>query len=69
VAAADKVASRWTLRGTHSGRLFGIAATGRRVALSGITISRVASNQIQEEWMLWDQLSLVQQVGPAVPVG
>jgi hypothetical protein len=39
------------------------------VALSGITISRVASNQIQEEWMLWDQLSLVQQVGPAVPVG
>ena len=32
-------------------------------------VAAAGSNQIQEEWMLWDQLSLVQQVGPAVPVG
>ncbi len=68
LAEADKVTSRWTIQGTHTGHLFGSAATGRRVAVSGITISRVAANLIQEEWMLWDQLSLVQQVGPASPI-
>lgn len=69
LADGNKVASRWTLRGTHSGNLFGFAATGRPVEVSGITVSSLAANLIQEEWMLWDQMSLVQQIGAGPPVG
>ena len=36
LADGNKVTSRWTLRGTHSGNLFGFAATRRPVAVSGI---------------------------------
>ena len=42
LADGDEVVVRWTLRGTHDGELRGgIPATGRRVEVSGITISRI----------------------------
>src|ERR1043165_1613008 len=39
-ADGDYVASRFTVRGTHDGELFGAAPTKRQVVLTGITISR-----------------------------
>ncbi len=36
VAEDDKVVSRWTLRGTHQGEFFGVAASGERVEMRGI---------------------------------
>lgn len=41
VSETDRVASRWTLRGTYR---------GRPVALRGITISRFADGRIVEDW-------------------
>lgn len=62
----DRVVSRWTGRGTHTGDLLGLPASGNRASFTGISVDRVAGGQIQEEWQLWEQLSLLQQVG-AVP--
>ena len=62
-AAGDYVASRFTVRGTHDGELFGAAPTNRHVVLSGITISRCQEGRIAEEWELVDVAGLLQQIG------
>ena len=62
----DKVATRWTGRGTHDGELLGIAPTGKQVTVSGITFSRLENGKVVEEWTNWDTLGMLQQLG-AVP--
>jgi steroid delta-isomerase-like uncharacterized protein len=63
IAEEDKVAYRWTYRGTHQGELMGIAPTGREVTITGITINRVSGDRIEEEWNNFDQLGMLQQLG------
>lgn len=59
----DRVATRWTCRGTHLGPLMGIPATGKRVAFRGISIDCVKHGNITEHWVQHDQMSLMQQLG------
>jgi steroid delta-isomerase-like uncharacterized protein len=66
VAEGDKVATRWTARGTHDGDLLGIAPTGKQATVSGMTIDRFSGGKIVESWDNWDALGLMQQIG-AVP--
>jgi ubiquinone/menaquinone biosynthesis C-methylase UbiE/predicted ester cyclase len=54
VSEGDRVASRWTLRGTHR---------GRTVELRGIVISRFEDGRIIEDWAASDTLELVRQLG------
>jgi predicted ester cyclase len=54
VTEGDRVASRWTLHGTHR---------GRPVELWGIVISRLEDGQIVEDWAATDSLSLIRQLG------
>ena len=63
VAEGDRVAYRWTYRGTHQGELMGIPPTGREVTITGITIDRISGAKIVEEWNNFDQLGLLQQLG------
>jgi predicted ester cyclase len=53
-------------RGTHQGETeeFG-PPTGRQIEVKGITISRVEGGKIVEEWQVYDNLSLMQQLGLA----
>ena len=67
LAEADKVATRWTMRGTHTGTLLGLAPTGKALTITGQVISRLASGQIAEEWEQFDQFGLLQQLG-VIPV-
>jgi steroid delta-isomerase-like uncharacterized protein len=67
IAEGDKVVTRWTCTGIHQGEFAGVPATGKRVTFSAINIHRVVNNQIQEGWLNWDALSLLQQLG-AIPV-
>jgi steroid delta-isomerase-like uncharacterized protein len=62
-AAGDYVASRFTVRGTHDGELFGAPPTSRKVVVKGITISRCEDGRIAEEWELVDVAGLLQQIG------
>jgi steroid delta-isomerase-like uncharacterized protein len=66
-AGEDRVVVRWIGRGTHSGELMGIPATGATIACDATTIFRVTDGKIAEEWTVWDALGLLQQVG-AVPL-
>lgn len=50
IAEDDRVAVRFTLRGTHEGRLMGVDATGREITMSVITIYRFEDGKIAERW-------------------
>jgi steroid delta-isomerase-like uncharacterized protein len=63
LADGDKVAHRWTYRGTHRGAFQGIPATGRQVTLTGISIWRFEEGKIVESWHELDTLGLMQQLG------
>ena len=62
-AEGDYVASRFTVRGTHDGELFGAAPTNRQVVMTGIALSRCEDGRIAEEWELVDAAGLLQQIG------
>jgi predicted ester cyclase len=66
IAEGDKVASRWTGRGTNTGEIAGIGATGKEITVMGLTISRIEGGQVVEEWQTWDTLGMLVQLG-AVP--
>lgn len=46
----DKVTTRKTIRGTHTGTFAGIPATGRAVAIDAIDIVRVRDGRYVEHW-------------------
>ena len=64
VAEGDRVAGRLTLRGTHTGTLLGIPASGKRCVAGLMVIARFdAAGKWVEDWASWDQLGLMQQIG------
>lgn len=66
IAEGELVATRWTGRGTNTGELMGMPATGREITVGGITYSRIADGKAREAWIIWDTLAMMQQLG-AVP--
>jgi predicted ester cyclase len=66
VAEGDKVLTRWVGEGTHEGELMGVAPSGNRVRVEGMTIDRFEGGKIVESWDNWDALGLMHQMG-AIP--
>jgi len=66
VAEGDKVAARFTMRGTHRGTFFGVPATGKPIEVKAMNFYRFAEGQIIEEYGMPDMLELLQQID-AVP--
>ncbi|MFF2996978.1 ester cyclase [Streptomyces sp. NPDC057950] len=50
IVEGDRVVTRWSFEGVHTGTVFGIPASGRDVTLSGISIDRVIHGQSVEHW-------------------
>jgi predicted ester cyclase len=46
---------------------FGSQPTGRAVAVQGIVFARTAGERVVENWMLIDQMGLLQQLGIIPP--
>lgn len=71
LAEGDEVTTRWTFTGTHKGMFMGIAATGRKIAITGMVIDRIVNGKIVEEWSEWDTLGMMRQLGvvPEMKVG
>jgi steroid delta-isomerase-like uncharacterized protein len=63
VEAGDRVLHRWTCRGTHRGSLQGLAPTNKPVEIHGISVIRFEGDKPVEEWVEWDALGLMRQVG------
>lgn len=63
VAEGDKVAWRWTARGTHQGPLLNFPPTGKTATVTGTVISRFAGGKWVEDYNHWDTLGMLQQMG------
>jgi predicted ester cyclase len=63
VISGDRVAGRFTYRGTHRGEIFGIPASGHRMEMRSLDIWRVADGQFVEHWDELNTLPLLRQFG------
>jgi steroid delta-isomerase-like uncharacterized protein len=63
VAEGDTVAVRWSARGTHEGELMGMEPTGEAVDMRGMNFLHIENGKIAEDWVLWDSLGMMQQLG------
>ena len=65
IVEEDLCALRWTARGTHRGELSGVPPTGKRVTVTGTTVTRIANGKFVESHVTWDALGMMQQLGVA----
>jgi steroid delta-isomerase-like uncharacterized protein len=70
LAEGDRVATRWTAKGTHLGefrgfppRTHGIAPTGKVIHFAATDIYVITDGLIQEEWNTLEQLDVMMQLG------
>jgi len=58
----DKVAGRYTIRGTHSGELMGVPGSGNKVELGGQSFFRFQDGKVVERWQAMDGAALLTQI-------
>ena len=63
IVEGNTIVKRFTLTCTHTGAFSGMPASGKRLTLTGLTLSRMAHGQILEEWESTDWLGWQQQLG------
>jgi predicted ester cyclase len=63
----DKSAALCVMRGTHQRSFFGHSPTGRRIEVQGIIFTRSENDLIVENWILVDQMGILQQLGIVPP--
>ena len=59
----DAVAVEWVFRGTMTGELAGIAATGGSCSVRGAHLIRLSGDKIASVEAFWDNLDLYRQLG------
>ncbi len=69
VVAGDRVVGRYVYRGTHTGELMGIPASGNAVEMRSIDIWRVEDGMFAEHWDELNLMELFQQMGVLPPLG
>jgi len=62
IAENEYVAFRYTARGTHEGNFYGIAPTGRAVALRTLGMLRIVGGRIEEGWLEFDSGEIYEQL-------
>ena len=63
MADGDKTVTRFVIRGTHEGEFMGIPATGKKIEVSGIMVSRIENGKWVEEWEEMDTMGMMMQLG------
>lgn len=63
VAEGDKVVTRTTESGTHKGEFAGIDPTGRSFEVEAINMYRIEDGQITENWVQFDVMGMMEQLG------
>ncbi|MBI4218647.1 MAG: ester cyclase [Chloroflexi bacterium] len=66
ITEGDRVVTRVTVKGTHTGEFQGISPTGKHVAFPVCYVAQIAGGKITEEWVYFDLMGFMQQIG-AVP--
>ena len=65
VIEGDTVVTHWRMTGTHQQPLMGIPPSGKRCIVEGVTIARFRGGKLMEDWVQWDALGLLRQLGAA----
>jgi steroid delta-isomerase-like uncharacterized protein len=65
IAERDEVVAHWTAHGTHEGPFLGVAATRKVVSVGGTSIYRIKNQRIVEQFVDWNLLTLLEQLGAA----
>jgi steroid delta-isomerase-like uncharacterized protein len=63
VGQENRLALHWTCTGTQRGEFQGIAPTGQRITISGLSLERIENGQIAEDRVYFDRLTLFEQLG------
>ena len=67
IAERNEVVLHWSARGTQRGTFLGMPATNKTGNVSGTSILRIENGKIVEHWSDWNLLTLMEQLGLAVP--
>ena len=67
VAEGDRVAMLWRLNATHTGNLFGIPPTGKKIDIYEVGFFQVIDGKIVEGWFMCDELGLLIQLESQMP--
>ena len=65
----DFVTTHWQATGTHNGPLNGIPASGKKMSVTGMNITRYQNGKAVEDWTNWDFYGLLAQIGAVPPPG
>lgn len=67
IVKGDRIVVLWTFSGTNTAPfrtpLGAVPATGNKVQFSGVAIDRVDEGKIVEEWVYYNVLQVLQQLG------
>jgi steroid delta-isomerase-like uncharacterized protein len=63
----DKIAAHWTMHGTHRGLFLGNVPTHKLIIVQGLIYMRIENGQVVENWILVDQIGMLQQLGLLPP--
>jgi len=63
IAEGDKVATIYTITGTHKGELMGIPPTNKKITLLAIEVDRIVGGKFVEGWIRFDTMGIMQQLG------
>jgi len=69
VTSGDRVVGRFVYRGTHTGELMGIPASGKPVEMRSIDIWRAEDGMFVEHWDELNLMEMFQQMGALPPLG
>jgi steroid delta-isomerase-like uncharacterized protein len=63
IGEGDRVSTLLAMDGTHTGEWLGIPPNGKRINIRLMTIHRVRSGKIIEDWVIVESLGFFQQLG------
>jgi len=61
-ATDDRVVCRYRTRGTHTGNLFGLPATGRQIEVAGMSLWEFEDGKARRGWSFSDVAALMAQL-------
>lgn len=64
-ADGDTVVTHWRMTATHKKPFMGIEPKGVRGTVEGVSIGKFRGGKLAEEWVQWDALGLLRQLGVA----
>lgn len=63
ISENNRVALRWTVKGTHQGEFLGIPASNKKINLPITEVFRIENGILKEAWDQYDRLHLLEQIG------